>query len=289
MRAWLLIICFVFLVLTQGCKSSGNNELLIPITDTLAKEKGTPAPPPIDTTLWEDITDRAFKKEQLRYARVRTAYKEATRAVKHMLLAKGITSFDINIYIRAFKQDELVEVWAKGVADDTYQMITTYKSCYPSGVVGPKRARGDLQVPEGFYHIDRFNPFSRYYLSLGINYPNRSDRMLGERDPGGNIFIHGDCVSIGCIAITDEFIMQLYALCVEAKSSGPSKIPVHIFPTRMKGEAYESLKERYAYEEGLITFWKNIQPGYDYFEKCHQLPKITIDEKGKYLFKSSCD
>lgn len=104
---------------------------------------------------------------------------------------------------------------------DLFRLIKDYQICSLSGELGPKRQQGDLQVPEGFYWIDRFNPASNFYLSLGINYPNQFDRILGKSgELGGDIFIHGGCVTIGCIPITDDKIKELYLIAVEAKSNG---------------------------------------------------------------------
>jgi murein L,D-transpeptidase YafK len=141
-------------------------------------------------------------------------------------------------------------------------------------------------VPEGFYHISDFNPRSNFYLSLGISYPNRSDliRKTGG-DPGGAIYIHGDCVTIGCVPITDDGIMELYVLAVEARSGGQRQIPVHIFPARMDSLGYRLLAEEHATDPGLIEFWRNLKDGYDYFQFTGLLPKVTIDRKGEYHFE----
>ena len=88
-------------------------------------------------------------------------------------------------------------------------------------------------MPEGFYYINEFNPRSQYYLSLGINYPNVSDKILSDSlRPGSAIYIHGSCVTVGCIPVTDQQIDELYILAAHAKSQGQDYIPVHIFPIR---------------------------------------------------------
>src|SRR5690606_26788584 len=114
-----------------------------------------------------------------------------------------------------------------------FQHFKTYKVCALAGTLGPKRMEGDYQVPEGFYYINEFNPRSVYHLSLGLNYPNASDRYLSDAiQPGGDIYIHGSCVTTGCIPITDSQIEELYALATYAKNAGQDFIPVHIFPVR---------------------------------------------------------
>ena len=137
------------------------------------------------------------------------------------------------IYIRSFKYDSQLEVWVKNEISDPFQLFKTYKVCALAGSLGPKRMEGDYQVPEGFYYISDFNPRSNYYLSLGINYPNLSDKILSDSlRPGGEIYIHGSCVTVGCIPITDQQIDELYILAAYAKDQGQDFIPVHIFPIR---------------------------------------------------------
>ena len=114
-----------------------------------------------------------------------------------------------NIYIRSFKYDSQLEVWVKYENKEKYKLFKTYKVCALAGSLGPKRMRGDYQVPEGFYYINEFNPRSTYHLSLGLNYPNSSDRILGDSlQPGGDIYIHGKCVTSGCIPIMDQQIEE---------------------------------------------------------------------------------
>ena len=110
-----------------------------------------------------------------------------------------------NIYLRSFKYDSQLEVWVRSGDEEKYKLFKTYKVCALAGTLGPKRMRGDFQVPEGFYYINEFNPKSTYHLSLGLNYPNSSDRILGDSlQPGGDIYIHGKCVTTGCIPIMDS-------------------------------------------------------------------------------------
>jgi len=227
-----------------------------------------------------------FKADQLRKSRVKTAYKEKEKRVKDLLEKKGINVDTMEIFIRAFKKEEVLEVWAKNKPETIFKFIIQYKFCTSSGELGPKRRQGDLQIPEGFYFIDRFNPWSSYCLSLGINYPNRSDRIIGnKRDPGGDIFIHGSCVTIGCIPITDDKIKELYIIAVEAKSNGQRKIPVHIFPAKLDTKNFEDLKGDFSDSATLIEFWKNLSEGYKFFESKKNLPKITVLANGNYKFE----
>jgi murein L,D-transpeptidase YafK len=175
----------------------------------------------------------------------------------------------------AFKEERVVEVW--GSNGSTYQLLTSYKFCSSSGKLGPKRKQGDLQIPEGLYKIDRFNPASNFYLSLGINYPNSSDRKRANGNPGGDIFIHGDCVTIGCIPITDDKIKELYTLGVLAKDAG-NEIDVHFYPFKMTEENMKRHQENKHY-----SFWKELQPFYESFSNNKSLADYRIDGNGKYV------
>jgi len=117
------------------------------------------------------------------------------------------------VYIRSFKYDSELEVWVKNDRKDAYKLFKSYKVCALAGSMGPKRMEGDYQVPEGFYYINEFNPRSSYHLSLGLNYPNLSDKILSDPErPGGEIYIHGSCVTVGCIPLTDPMIEELYII-----------------------------------------------------------------------------
>jgi murein L,D-transpeptidase YafK len=236
------------------------------------------------------ITDNAFsqsfKTTQLEFERVRTAYKEKEAALKQRYKKVGFSSLAQTIYIRAFKESSELELWALNATSKKYVLIHTYAICAKSGELGPKRKEGDGQVPEGFYSIARFNPFSNYYLSLGVSYPNQSDRILGGKNRlGGDIFIHGDCVTIGCLPLTNTFIKELYVACVEAKNHGQKSIQVHIFPYRMSDKNHFEFAKSNAHKPKLIRFWDNIRIGYQYFENKKTLPIISVDKQGKYLFK----
>jgi murein L,D-transpeptidase YafK len=210
-----------------------------------------------------------FKDQQLTFERVRSAYEEKGELVKDMLKVKGIAE-DYHLFIRAFKQEKELEIWVAG--SGTYQLLVTYDFCTSSGKPGPKRKEGDLQIPEGVYSINHFNPFSIFHLSLGINYPNASDKILSDNEsPGGEIYIHGDCVSVGCIPITDDKIKELYILAVESRNRG-HEIAVHIFPSRNIDQLPPS------------NFWENLKTVYDDFEKTKKLRPITVDKAGAYRF-----
>ncbi|MDE0014660.1 MAG: hypothetical protein OXU51_00620 [Candidatus Poribacteria bacterium] len=232
------------------------------------------------------LTDpQNFADKQRRYPRVRAAFEEKDGPLRSLFAAQGIPYPPRKLFIRVFKQEKILEVWAFSTSDAVFKFVKHYPLCRTSGNLGPKRREGDLQIPEGFYYIDRFNPKSNFHLSLGINYPNQADRILGKKgELGGDIFIHGGCVTIGCVPITDEYIREVYWLAAQAKSNGHSKIPVHIFPTKLDEQTMERLKTTFPNDETLINFWKNLKIGYNWFEKSRELPKISVNRQGVYQF-----
>lgn len=226
----------------------------------------------------------SFKDEQLKYDRVFQAYKDKSEDVYAKLKRVGIHQQNFEIFIRGFKFEEDLEVWAKNIDEEYYKLVTTYKFCKNVGELGPKRREGDKQIPEGIYSISKFNPNSDFFLSLKIDYPNKSDRVLSDQSyPGGLIFIHGGCETIGCIPITNSFIKELYILCVEAKNNGQESIPVHLFPARLTQENFQLLSEQYP-DKKLLNFWAQLKLGYFLFEKNRKIPEVFIHSNGAYDF-----
>ncbi len=227
----------------------------------------------------------SFRIEQKTHDKVKIAYDLKFIGIKNKLTALGVDTSSLKIFIRGFKQEAEIEVWVKSNKNSFYQLYQTYPICSSSGDLGPKRCQGDGQVPEGFYHVSVFNPFSDYLLSLGVSYPNASDNIFGcKRDKGGAIMIHGNCVTIGCIPITDDKIREVYVLAVEARNAGQQNIPIHLFPARLSAEKLASLKKTYT-DASTQKLWDNLKEGYDKFETSKLVPDVSIDAKGKYLFK----
>ena len=225
----------------------------------------------------------SFKNEQMRYPRVRQAYKEKESEVLKLLTHNSINNNSLRIYLRAFKKEKIIELWGENNSENTYHLIKEYNICRTSGGIGPKRKQGDLQIPEGFYHINRFNPSSNFYLSLGLNYPNKSDKILGLQGKlGGDIFIHGACVTIGCLPITDDQIKELYVFCVEAKTHGQNNIPVTIFPSKLTDSEFNSLKTKYKSDSDKIGLWTDLKQGFDIFNEIKQLPNISFLNSGRH-------
>jgi murein L,D-transpeptidase YafK len=232
------------------------------------------------------FAQQGFLSQQKQYARVRTAITEKEQSLTENLHKNGLSADSVHILIVAYKAEKQLEVYAKKQNEAMYKSIAVYDICASSGGLGPKRKQGDGQVPEGFYKIDRFNPSSNFYLSLGINYPNQSDRKKSNASNlGGDIFIHGSCVTIGCLPMTDDKIKEIYLYAIFARNNGQSNIPVYIFPFRMTDNNFQIYKNRYSSNQELIDFWTNLKSGYDKFVLEKKSLNETIDQSGNYKFQ----
>jgi murein L,D-transpeptidase YafK len=203
--------------------------------------------------------------------------------VRTLFTRKGLPYPPKALFLRVFKEEDALELWARAAEEEPFVLVKEFRICARSGSLGPKRREGDLQVPEGFYVINMLNPNSTYHLSLGLSYPNASDRVLGERGSlGGAIFIHGSCVTIGCLPMTDEGIEEIYLSVLSARLAGQAEIPVHVFPTRLTEAALARLTEATRNNPGLARFWSGLKPGYDAFEKSRRVPRVTVAKDGSY-------
>jgi murein L,D-transpeptidase YafK len=234
----------------------------------------------------EALTFRSdFLTEQKKYEKVRTAFREKEMIIGQRLSENKLEKDNLNILIAVYKDSDELEIYAKKKTESNYRILSSIEVCARSGQLGPKRKQGDGQVPEGFYKINQFNPVSNFYLSLGLNYPNQADRKKSTAsDPGGSIFIHGSCVTIGCLPLTDDKIKELYVYAVLAKNNGQSDIPVYIFPFRMTDQNFSIYREKYKINKELIDFWINLKTGYDRFAAEKKELKITVDANGNYRF-----
>jgi murein L,D-transpeptidase YafK len=192
----------------------------------------------------------------------------------------GVPYPPARVFFRAYKREAILELWADGDAAGPLRLVHAYPIAFFSGGLGPKRIQGDKQVPEGLYHIDRFNPQSRFRLSLGINYPNASDRIRSDKTrPGGDIFIHGDRKSIGCLAMTDALIDEIYLAALDARAKGQSRIPVFIFPTRMTRANLNRIGATHPQHKAL---WNELAVFDREFERTKEIPRFTVDRAGVY-------
>jgi murein L,D-transpeptidase YafK len=223
-----------------------------------------------------------FVRDQANASRVKNARAKWTDHWKKRFGELGLKYPANKVLIRSFKHEGELELWAADGPRDAMTLVEKIPVCAKSGGLGPKRQQGDLQVPEGFYVVDRFNAWSSYHLSLGVNYPNQSDRKLGKRPLGGDIFIHGDCVTIGCIPIEDEQIQRVYVAALDSYVKHGRAVEVHILPTRMDEAGRERLRSTTADKE-LLDFWNMLEPGYRAFEETKVTPKVRVDKAGRYV------
>lgn len=221
-----------------------------------------------------------FKQQQLKFERVKAAYDLKWTSLEKELKQVGFGNGN-ELYIAAYKAEGKLELWLKATNQAQFTLFKTYDFCAHSGTLGPKVTEGDLQTPEGFYRINVFNPMSNFHLSLGIDYPNAVDkaRTGKNRKTGGDIYIHGNCVTVGCIPLTDDKIKEVYILAVEAQNNGQANILVNIFPFRMTKANLEKYGKEFPQH---LAFWANLQTGFDYFEKSKTLAKVS-QTNGNYV------
>jgi murein L,D-transpeptidase YafK len=226
----------------------------------------------------------SFLESQKTFPKVKSAFMHRNDSIKHAFQKADLKWPPKEIYIRSFKYDSQLEVWGRNDRHEAFKLVKTYIICALSGTMGPKRMDGDFQVPEGFYFINEFRPNSSYHLALGINYPNISDKLLSDSiKPGSDIFIHGNCVTQGCIPIQNNQIEELYLMAAYAHAAGQEFIPVHIFPIRFnidKDVAF--LKKSSKDEVEYKMFINKMQQVFLFFEQHKTLPVIATDSNGEY-------
>ncbi|MCH2063312.1 MAG: murein L,D-transpeptidase [Roseibacillus sp.] len=182
------------------------------------------------------------------------------------------------VFIRILKEEAELELFVQEMGKKTFKLFRTYQIAAMSGQLGPKEREGDLQAPEGFYYVPprRMNPHSRFHLSFNLGYPNAYDRAHG-RD-GSHLMVHGNRVSIGCFAMTDPKIEEIYTLCHAALANGQQFFRVHSFPFRMTAARMEQSRSNKWH-----AFWKNLRQGYAFFEQHRFPPDVRVTGK-RYVF-----
>jgi len=208
--------------------------------------------------------------------------KEAANRVKPNMksaLAEKDLELGSPVFIRAFKEERILELFVKNQKTGKFDIFRSYPIVAASGELGPKLAEGDGQVPEGFYFAGpkAMNPNSSYHLSFNIGFPNSYDRAHDRT--GSFIMIHGSNVSIGCLAMTDEKIEEIYTLADAALADGQPFFRIHIFPFRMTDGRMAK-----AADHEWFDFWNNLKTGYDLFEKNKLPPNVIVKEK-QYAFE----
>lgn len=192
------------------------------------------------------------------------------------LAAAGVKR-GVPIYLRIYKLESELEVWVQ--KDGRFQRFATYPICMWSGRLGPKLKEGDLQAPEGFYTVSKaaLNPNSRMHLSFNLGFPNAYDRNQGRT--GSYLMVHGGCSSIGCYAVTDPVVDEIWDLVTAALDNGQARIPVHAFPFRM---TEQNLQLRRG--DKWSGFWADLKKGSDLFEQSHVPPVVSVCD-GRYVFE----
>ncbi len=230
-------------------------------------------------------TAGTFLSRQLKAPRVRAALHARGGDVRDAFLRADAAWPPRGLFLRGFKLEGVLEVWAGHRTEDRSVRIWTLPLCDLSGDLGPKRREGDGQTPEGFYRIDRFNPRSSYHLSLGLNYPNAVDRARTPGgDPGSDIFVHGSCVTIGCLTIEDEPIERVYLAAVMARDRGQRHLPVHLFPCRFgQSRCEDALGDRGRTRPDLVAFWDTLRSAYQVFESSRTVPDVRATRSGYRL------
>lgn len=236
------------------------------------------------TVVWLGVSGRSEEG----FGRVRLAIHDAQRLLyaqlgwplpgtpdltrlKERLTEKGLTRGS-PVFIRIFKREQDLELWMK--KGDGFVLFASYPICRYSGELGPKLREGDYQAPEGFYTVGRgqLNPKSSNHRAFNLGFPNLYDAANGRT--GSFLMVHGKCVSIGCYAMTDPVIDEIWDLAVAALEGGQKRFSIHIFPFRMTDAQFAILGGG-----PWDGFWRDLKRGYDLFEASHTPPKVSICAK----------
>lgn len=269
MRPSLLALLAVFTSLLLFAQQRGVRKTLrsaitglIPLTAPRQLALPYPAPPPQEE--WQTMNPTA---------RLSDVHSRLLPKLHDELTAKQL-QLGQSAFIRIFKETHELELWLMA-SNHAWRLFRNYPIATFSGTLGPKTKEGDMQAPEGFYTVTprQLNPASSYHLSFNIGYPNAYD--LAHQRTGSLIMVHGSKVSIGCFAMTDPLIEEIY-LIVEAALKTNRAVPIHIFPFRMTDERMQK-----AEGSPHLDFWQSLRPSYVFFENDRRIPQITV-ENGIY-------
>ncbi len=176
------------------------------------------------------------------------------------------------------KEERELELWLRG-RDGRFVLWKRWPICTYSGGLGPKLQEGDGKSPEGFYAVTpgRMNPRSSFHLSFNLGFPNAFDRAHGRT--GSVLMVHGACASIGCYAMTDPVIEEIWTLMAAAFRSGQRRIWVHAFPARTTPTWLAARRDAPWYD-----FWEQLAAGYEAFEQTRKPPRILV-RNGRYVVR----
>lgn len=197
--------------------------------------------------------------------------------LEQRLAAKSMT-LGMPVFMRIFKQEFEVELWMK--RGDRFALFATYPICNFSGDLGPKLREGDHQSPEGFYTVDAkaLNPNSRWHKSFNLGFPNAFDRA--HERTGSFLMVHGGCSSVGCYAMTDPVIDEIWRLITAAFNGGQPRFQAQVLPFRMTDVALAQRSDA-----PWSPFWHDLKAGYDAFETTGLPPRVHVC-KGRYQFSN---
>ncbi len=229
----------------------------------------------ISVELKDVAADRIERQRQAAQGALPLPNTPEVSRLNERLGAAGLTS-GAPVFVRIFKAESQLELWMR--KGDAYVLFATYPVCHWSGTLGPKLYEGDKQSPEGFYSVSRrqLHRLGRWRRALNLGFPNALDKS--EARTGSYILVHGGCSSVGCFAMTNAVIEEIYGLVEAALKQGQSHVPVHVFPFRMT----DANLARYA-DSAWRDFWQNLREGYDAFERTRRPPRVSVCDK-RYLF-----
>jgi murein L,D-transpeptidase YafK len=199
-----------------------------------------------------------------------TAVAARVRPALERDLAAAKLRFGAPVFVRIFKAEHELELWLAR-DDGTFALFRTWPICRWSGDLGPKLRQGDGQAPEGFYRVAarQLNPYSRYHLAFDLGYPNAYDRAHART--GDFLMVHGSCVSVGCYAMGDTAIEEIYTLVAAALARGQSAFDVHAFPFRFEGAD----DARFGHAR-WGAFWRELSAGWFAFERTRMPPRVDV-------------
>jgi murein L,D-transpeptidase YafK len=225
---------------------------------------------------WDDLRIEVERTRRLAYAAMGAPLPGTPdlAALDSRLAAHGV-ALGAPVLVRIFKLEFELELWMQ--RGDRFHLFATYPVCRWSGALGPKLREGDWQAPEGFYTVDMkaLNPHSRWHRAFNLGFPNSLDQAHGRT--GSYLMVHGGCSSIGCYAMTDPVIDEVWRLVSAALKRGQRRFHVHIFPFRLTEENLANRAGR-----PWAGFWRDLKPGYDLLETTRLPPRISICQ-GRYV------
>lgn len=203
--------------------------------------------------------------------RSRAVVEAQTASLRDALAEEGVR-LGAPVYLRLTKEPAALTAYVAN-AEGVYEPFRSWPVCAFSGELGPKRAEGDMQAPEGFYSVapGQMNAASDYHLAFNLGFPNAYDRAQGRT--GSYLMVHGDCVSIGCYAMTDDAIEEIWTLMQAAMEEGQKAVPVHIFPFPMTAANLQ----RHAGDPNA-AFWRSLAPAWEAFEETGHVPAVRVSD-----------